>query len=280
MKRYFINVATFTFLVLLFMSLMEAANTTKKSSPPSDSMTVMQARSAVVAGLKAVHSYHLAVDPNSFRFTFDSVEFDATIAGRGSEHFKVDLKSLPPVIPKRRWDGGYLVKDEAGGDRDIPRPLNQIIFWGKDRAADAALLAAGLNSLRGLAMGRQAAQSGFTQQAAAWRAMATKPPIPEAVRLHRLLAEDALKKNQPEEALDHYENGLLAYPTWPQGWFNAALIAAELGRYADAVEKMRAYLELVPDAQDAQSARDQIAIWQYKAGQPVPAANPNTPRTH
>ena len=116
-------------------------------------------------------------------------------------------------------------------------------------------------------MGRQVARSEFPQQAAAWRAMATKPPIPEGVRLQRLLAEDALKKNQPEDALDHYENGLLAYPTWPQGWFNAALIAAELGRYADAVEKMQAYLELMPEAQDAQSARDQIAIWQYKAKQ-------------
>ena len=184
-----------TFLVLLFMSPMEAADTSKKSSLSSDSMTVLQARSAVVAGLKAVHSYHLAVDPNSFRFTLDSVEFDGTIAGKGREHFKVDLKSFPPVLPRRRWDGSYLVKDEAGGDRDIPRPLNQIIFWGKDRAADAALLAAGLNRLRGIAMGRQVARSEFPQQAAAWRAMATKPPLPEGARLQRLLAEDALKKN-------------------------------------------------------------------------------------
>lgn len=279
MRRLVTNVISNTVLILLCMSSMEAANTAR-NSVPSDSITVTQARSAVISGLKAVHSYHLAVDPNSFRFTLDSIEFDGTIAGKRSEHFQVDLKSLPPLLPRRRWDGGYLVKDEAGGDRGIPRPLNQIIFWGKDRAADAALLAASLNRLRTLATSRQAAGSEFPQQAAAWRAMATKPPIPEAVRLQRLLAEDALKKKQPEEALDHYENGLLAYPTWPQGWFNAALIAAELGRYADAAEKMRAYLELVPDSQDAQSARDQIAIWQYKASQAVPAANPTTPRTH
>ena len=34
--------------------------------------------------------------------------------------------------------------------------------------------------------------------------------------------------------------------------------------HAEAIEHMQAYLELVPDAQDAQSARDQIVIWQYK----------------
>jgi hypothetical protein len=57
---------------------------------------------------------------------------------------------------------------------------------------------------------------------------------------------------------------------WPQGWFNAAVVAASLGYYADAAEHMQSYLELMPDAPDAQSARDQIAMWQYKAKQPQP----------
>jgi regulator of sirC expression with transglutaminase-like and TPR domain len=43
------------------------------------------------------------------------------------------------------------------------------------------------------------------------------------------------------------------------------LISAELGLYAEAIEHMQAYLELFPDAADAQSARDQIVIWQDKA---------------
>jgi regulator of sirC expression with transglutaminase-like and TPR domain len=105
----------------------------------------------------------------------------------------------------------------------------------------------------------------FHQQAASWRAMNPKPPIPEEVREQRLLAEDAVKNNKPGEALDFYEAGLQLYPTWPQGYFNAALIAAELGFYEDAIEHMQGYLELVPDAPDGQSARDQIVIWQHKA---------------
>ena len=92
-----------------------------------------------------------------------------------------------------------------------------------------------------------------------------KPPIPEEVREQRLLAEDAVKNNKPGEALDFFEAGLELYPTWPQGHFNAALIAAELDLYGDAVEHMQAYLELLPDAPNAQSARDQILIWRHKA---------------
>jgi hypothetical protein len=48
------------------------------------------------------------------------------------------------------------------------------------------------------------------------------------------------------------------------------MIAAELGSYAEAVERMQADLELVPDASDAQAARDQIVIWRDKAGQQQP----------
>jgi regulator of sirC expression with transglutaminase-like and TPR domain len=58
---------------------------------------------------------------------------------------------------------------------------------------------------------------------------------------------------------------LALYPTWPEGHFNAALIAAELGNYTDAAEHMQAYLELLPNAPDAQSARDQVDLWQLKA---------------
>jgi regulator of sirC expression with transglutaminase-like and TPR domain len=86
------------------------------------------------------------------------------------------------------------------------------------------------------------------------------------------LAEDAVKNNKPVEALNDYEIGLQSCPTWPEGHFNAALIAAELGDFANAVEHMQSYLELVPNAPDAQAARDQITIWQHKAGQQKPTA--------
>jgi hypothetical protein len=48
---------------------------------------------------------------------------------------------------------------------------------------------------------------------------------------------------------------------WPEGHFNAAVIYGEL-RDEKAVWHMRDYLELVPNAPDAQAASDQIIIWQ------------------
>jgi regulator of sirC expression with transglutaminase-like and TPR domain len=44
-----------------------------------------------------------------------------------------------------------------------------------------------------------------------------------------------------------------------------------LGDYTDAVEDMQSYLELVPNAADAQSARDQVDLWQLKAKERTPS---------
>ena len=113
----------------------------------------------------------------------------------------------------------------------------------------------------------------FHQQAAAWRALATKPPLPDAVRIRRIAAEDAIKNNNPNAALKYYEEGLDLYPTWPEGWFNAALIEGQLGAYDEAVQHMQNYLELAPNAPDAQAAHDQIGLWQLKSGEQKPAAS-------
>ena len=93
----------------------------------------------------------------------------------------------------------------------------------------------------------------------------------QALLILRLAAEDAIKRQKPDEALNDYELGIEADPTWAQGWFNAALLAGELGFFADAADHMQSYLELVPNAADAQAAHDQLTIWQHKAGQQNPA---------
>jgi tetratricopeptide (TPR) repeat protein len=125
--------------------------------------------------------------------------------------------------------------------------------------------AAALNALKRSPLLSNFNPDAFRQQAAAWRALPTKPPLAPEAGLRRSLAEDAIKNNQPGEALRFYDEGLSLDPTWAQGWFNAALIAAQLNYYADAALYMRNYLELAPDAQDAQAAREQIAVWDYKA---------------
>jgi tetratricopeptide (TPR) repeat protein len=247
-------------------------------------MSFWQARRAIIAAssymqASALH-YVGPVNRGSIRFTSDSFEFDVT-SSRGTEHHKVEFTAVETVIAKCQREQCFL-RNEAGMplQKNGTGKILQYLWWSMPDGANPARticpvecvraaesFAAALNRLRALANDNGAALREFRQKAAAWRALADKPPLPEAVRVQRLLAEDAVKQKEPEEALNRYEEGLTICPTWPQGHFNAALISASLGFYDEAIEHMQAYLELVPDAQDAQSARDQIAIWRYKAGQ-------------
>jgi hypothetical protein len=260
----------------LLLALTPRMATAQQPSP--DTMSVVQARRVIISGLShdiaflwMTHLKH--VDPNSFHFAPDRIDFDV-VASHGTRHFTFDLTTLPEVkvdcikdyckvIPTAKY-GSFL----SNVVWDDSKTMGWRTRCSQECVGAAQTFAAALNSLRQFATTPHADTTGdFHQQAAAWRALANKPPLPEKVRVYRLLAEDALKNRKPEEAFKYYELGLQQYPTWPQGWFNAALIAGELGYYAEAAEHMQRYLELVPDAKDAQSAHDQIAIWQYKAKQ-------------
>jgi tetratricopeptide (TPR) repeat protein len=109
--------------------------------------------------------------------------------------------------------------------------------------------------------------SDFQGKAKAWRALKVKPELPPEVRRFRVLAEDAIKHQEFEKAVDYYEKGMAIEPLWPQGQYNAALLYGEMKEYRDAELHMKRYLELVPDAPDAQAARDQMMIWQSRMKQ-------------
>jgi hypothetical protein len=138
--------------------------------------------------------------------------------------------------------------------------------------AKAQAYADALNWLSAHARGEDRAQQEadwreFQQKAAAWRALSAKPPLSDAVRMHRLVAEDALKQKQFDSVIDEYEAGLEIDPFWPEGHYNAALLYGELNDYEWAAWHMRAYLELRPDAPDAEAVRDQLLLWQGKLKQ-------------
>ncbi len=234
-------------------------------------MTLWQARKMVVTGFQTC-SLGIVGDPGSFRFSFDSFEFDARSRwGKDFQHYKVDMKSLPQVSVKRGF-GVYKLKDEAGKDF----PVNHLAWQCQEPAESVAKA---INHLRNMAGEQGLALRNLPQAAAAWRALSPKPELPEEVRAQRLLAETAFKEGKLGKALYHYENGVELYPVWPEGRFNAALMAAELKFYSEAVEHMRAYLELVPDSPDAPSARDQIVIWQDKATEKARESMQDQPQT-
>jgi hypothetical protein len=107
--------------------------------------------------------------------------------------------------------------------------------------------------------------SDFQQKTAAWRAMDPKPPLSDEVTKRRLLAEDAVQRKDFTAAQDHYRIGVTIDPTWAPGWYNAALISAELQDYSAAANYMKHYLVLLPNAPDAPAAKEKTLLWEAKA---------------
>jgi hypothetical protein len=105
----------------------------------------------------------------------------------------------------------------------------------------------------------------FIRKAAAWRALTTKPVLSDEVTKKRLLAEDAIQERDLGAAVDDYKAGVDIDSTWAQGWYNAALICAELKNYSDAAFYMKHYLILQPDAPDAAAAKEKVLLWEAKA---------------
>lgn len=291
----------FILLAGLLLALIPAAIATAQpqySSSPPDTLSFWQTGYAIDNASKyavAIHSItwtprwsgpgtpQYSIKPRSFVYSPESLEFDVVNQKGGTKHLHIDVKNLEKVWAAcgKQWcqlipaAGKISIQDKEGVLYDLWFGLGPSAGVNACQRAEnnaecmhaAYWFAAALNGLHARVISHWAGLNDFHQQAAAWRALTTKPPLAEGARILRLAAEDAIKRQNPAEALIDFELGVQADPTWAQGWFNAALLAGELGFYFDATAHMQNYLELLPDAPDAKSARDQIDLWKYKAGQ-------------
>ena len=235
------------------------------------------------------------IDKKSLRVSFSRLVFygaDADHYNGGKHRYVIDFATAPKLSYKCSRTQCFLRSDGTPplGHNELGEPLSAVAFedpapagipegtsYTPTCAAACRKVAqdfdSALSHLQSGAISHPVDTVDFHQQAAAWRALATKPPLPDAVRIRRIAAEDAIKNRDPNAALEYYEEGLDLCPTWPEGWFNAALIEGQLGDYGEAVYHMQSYLELVPNAPDAQAAHDQIGLWQLKSGEQNPAGS-------
>jgi tetratricopeptide (TPR) repeat protein len=107
----------------------------------------------------------------------------------------------------------------------------------------------------------------FSAAATTWLAADPKPPMSDDARASKAMAEDEFKRKEFGSALDAYLEALGKHPMWPEGHYNAALLAGEIEDYEVAAKHMRRYLALAPDAKDASAAKDKYLLWQRKAKQ-------------
>ena len=105
----------------------------------------------------------------------------------------------------------------------------------------------------------------FQAALARYRAANPKPVLPEEARRFKVQAELAMREKRFTDAWARYQDALDVVPWWPDGYFNSALIQAELRQYREAIQSMNRYLQLEPDAPNARAAQDKIYEWEDKA---------------
>jgi hypothetical protein len=111
----------------------------------------------------------------------------------------------------------------------------------------------------------EAEQAEFRRKLDAWRAGGSKIEPPEEARQHYVLAQEAFREKDVQHQADELSAALKIYPTWPSAQSDLALLLGELKHYSDAIQHMQMYLQLAPNAPDAENAKEQIWIWQDKA---------------
>jgi tetratricopeptide (TPR) repeat protein len=160
-------------------------------------------------------------------------------------------------FPKLTESPGHVIwhstwSNEAG--RDAERFQASLIYLARHSlVAMEAKAAAGLET--------------FKPKAAAWRLQPVKPEMPEEAHRHQVLAEHAYQAKDMDKAIAEYAAALAIFPYWPEGQYNLAMLAGEIGGrigYDIAATHMKAYLELMPDAPDARAAKDSIIVWEDK----------------
>ncbi|MCS7215236.1 MAG: tetratricopeptide repeat protein [Thermodesulfovibrio sp.] len=82
-------------------------------------------------------------------------------------------------------------------------------------------------------------------------------------RKHFLHAEVLFTNNKFEEAIEELNKASQIQPFNPQIYFNKAVVYEKISEYEKAIENMEVYLQLNPNAPNAQIIRDQIYKWRF-----------------
>jgi len=102
----------------------------------------------------------------------------------------------------------------------------------------------------------------FEVVAAEYRALKVKPAVPEEQRKYVVQANSMTQMKNYPEAIKLYDQAIAAYQTNPVVYYNQSLLFAQIKQYESAINRMKKYLMLAPNASDARSAQDKIYEWE------------------
>jgi len=107
-------------------------------------------------------------------------------------------------------------------------------------------------------------QAKFEEAARQYRTQSVKPVLPEEAWKYKVQADTTAGQKQYDDAIDLYGNALKVAPWWPEGHFNRALLMSNVQDYCSAVQEMKRYILLAPNAPDARKAQDQVYQWEVQ----------------
>jgi tetratricopeptide (TPR) repeat protein len=103
----------------------------------------------------------------------------------------------------------------------------------------------------------------FKSLARKYQSASEKPVMNEEQRKLFVQGNSLNKQLDYEGALTYYEKAFSLNPvSYPEGYYNCAIIAALDEKYEFAILNMKKYLLLMPDARDSVAARDKIYEWE------------------
>jgi tetratricopeptide (TPR) repeat protein len=106
----------------------------------------------------------------------------------------------------------------------------------------------------------------FDSLAIQYRALKVKPVVSEDERRYIVQANAMTQAKNYNRAIELYEKAIVLNPTNPMVYNNEALLLAIVGQYHSAINRMKKYLLLVPEADDARAAQDKIYEWEAEIG--------------
>jgi tetratricopeptide (TPR) repeat protein len=164
------------------------------------------------------------------------------------------FKDLQPAV----LGGEQGIIDLQKGGRIIPSD-GGISGW---HAADSIRVADALLVLKNSGLSAKDDEAQFQEVARNYRASNPKPLLPENARRFVVQAEAATDANDFAGAADLYAQALEIAPWWPEGHYNRAIMLAGLKDFAAAIDEMKRYLALAPEAPNARAAQDKIYVWE------------------
>ncbi|MDA8093524.1 MAG: PDZ domain-containing protein, partial [Betaproteobacteria bacterium] len=109
--------------------------------------------------------------------------------------------------------------------------------------------------------------------AKAYRSLVTKPPVPADALADKTAGDAALARGDAAAASTAYLAAANSAIWWPEAHRALALALAKTNQLASAIIEGRMYLQLVPNAPDAQSMNELVAEWSKAAPPPILPSN-------